>query len=113
MDRRGTRRMWLKAGIVWLALCLLLALTCTAAFADLGRWKLAVSLAIAAAKAGLVIVVFMELTAARASPRLAALAGMLWLTLLIGLTFADVATRQRLPPGFQPAPLPADRAQGG
>jgi cytochrome c oxidase subunit 4 len=102
--RHPARRLWIKAGIVWLALALLLALTWFAAYQDLGPWKLPVSLGIAGAKAGLVIVVFMELLQAVASPRLAALAGLLWLALMIGLAMADYGTRARLAPGFGPAP---------
>ncbi|CAN5255984.1 hypothetical protein BH24PSE2_BH24PSE2_08050 [soil metagenome] len=46
-----------------------------------------------AAEAGLIAVFFMELRGASALVRLAALAGLFWLMLLVGLTLNDFLTR--------------------
>lgn len=64
-----------------------------AAYLHLGRFALPVALGIATAKAGLVALVFMEQARAGAAARFAAAAGVLWLLLQLGLTFADVTTR--------------------
>ncbi len=45
----------------WIALLVLLAITCGTSFIPLGRYNLAINMAIAIAKALLVIVVFMRL----------------------------------------------------
>ncbi|HET6628155.1 MAG TPA: cytochrome C oxidase subunit IV family protein [Woeseiaceae bacterium] len=78
---------------VYLALIGLLALTVGSSFLELGRLNVFVNLAIAAIKAGLVAAFFMELRAAQAVVRLAALAGLFWLALLLGLSLADFLTR--------------------
>lgn len=87
-------RLWRKAALVWLALSALLATTIVCAYLPLGDIKLWVSLAIAATKALLVAVIFMELRDDGAVVRLAAIAGALWLAVLITLVIAESATRQ-------------------
>jgi cytochrome c oxidase subunit 4 len=89
-----------RAGLVVLALGLLLAATLAAAYLHLGAWTLPLGMAIAAAKAGLVVVIFMEQRQAGAAARLAAAAGLVWLALLLALTFADETTRPFIPQGF-------------
>ncbi|HEU4696809.1 MAG TPA: cytochrome C oxidase subunit IV family protein [Sphingomicrobium sp.] len=83
----------------WLALMVLLALTTALAFVPLGSANLFVSLAIAAAKALLVLIVFMELKASSSLIRAAAAAGFFWLMIMIALTTADYTHRtdQRVP----------------
>ena len=83
----------------WLALMVLLALTTALAFVPLGSANLFVSLAIAAAKALLVLIVFMELKASSSLIRAAAAAGFFWLMIMIALTTADYTHRtdQRAP----------------
>lgn len=73
----------------WLALMLLLAATTASAFVPLGDFNLPVSLAIATAKALIVLLVFMELRASRALVRSFAAAGFFWLLIMITLTGAD------------------------
>jgi cytochrome c oxidase subunit IV len=83
------RAIWLS----WAALLVLLGATVGGAFLPLGAGNVALALAIAAAKAGIVVFVFMEL---RAGPRLTwalAGAGFFWLMILFTLAGADVATR--------------------
>jgi cytochrome c oxidase subunit IV len=87
------RRLWLRNGLVWLALMALLALTLGLAFVLPGRAGTAAGLAVAALKTGLVLVLFMELGRAHALVRLAAAAGLFWVAILFALTLADVLAR--------------------
>ena len=84
------KRIW----ICWAALLLLLALTTSAAFLPLGRFNAFVALAIAACKALLVLIVFMELKRSSGLVRAFAAAGFFWLLILLTLTSADYLTRR-------------------
>ena len=77
----------------WIALVLLLAATTTLAFVPLGNFNIVVALAIAAAKALIVLLFFMELRGSRALVRTFAAAGFFWLLIMITLTTADYAHR--------------------
>jgi cytochrome c oxidase subunit 4 len=77
----------------WLALMLLLALTTALAFVPLGGANLVVSLVIAAAKALIVLVMFMELKGSSSLIRAVAAAGFFWLMIMIALTTADYTHR--------------------
>ena len=83
----------------WAALMILLALTTGLAFVPLGPAQLGVSLAIACAKALLVLLLFMELKASSGLVRVFAAAGFFWLLIMIALTSADYIHRtdQRVP----------------
>jgi cytochrome c oxidase subunit IV len=83
----------------WLALMLLLTLTTGVAFIPLGTANLFISLAIAATKALLVLIIFMELSGSSGLIRAAAAAGFFWLMIMIALTTADYTHRtdQRVP----------------
>lgn len=81
----------------WLALMVLLFLTVGSSL--IGAWGIAnlvINLAIAAVKAGLIVVVFMEVSSSSVSVRVAALTGLVWLALLIGLGLADFLYRATL-----------------
>jgi cytochrome c oxidase subunit 4 len=85
------------------ALLALLALTVGLSFLNLGPFSMTVALLIAAAKAILVLLFFMEL---RHSPHvlwMMAGAGVFWVLLLLGGTIADLVTRGLIklpaPPG--------------
>ncbi|VWX47348.1 cytochrome C oxidase subunit IV family protein [Novosphingobium sp. 9U] len=78
---------------VWLILLALLATTIAATFLPLGPWSPAVSYGIAVAKAALVLWFFMDMRREGGLPRLAAMAGFIWLTILFTLTFADFVSR--------------------
>ena len=78
---------------VWAALLVLLAATLGYAYWPHAPAKPAVSLAIAATKAGLVAVLFMQIKTAPWLVRLAALAGLVWLSFLFAITFSDYLTR--------------------
>lgn len=79
--------------ICWSALMVLLALTTALAFVPLGSGNLIVSLAIAATKAALVLLFFMELRGGSGLVRVFAGAGFVWLLIMIGLTTADYTHR--------------------
>lgn len=79
--------------LVWIALLALLALTTASSFIRLGGWNFVVNMAIACAKAGLVVWVFMHLRSGTALIRLVAGAALAWVTILIGLSLTDLLTR--------------------
>lgn len=82
-----------RAASVWLALCALLLATFVLAYVPLATLQSPVALSIAAAEALLVGAIFMELRKASTVARLAALAGVIWLSILFALTFTDQAMR--------------------
>ena len=86
-------RLWRRNGLIWAALMLLLALTLGLAYVPMGLVTPAAGILIALAKAGLVILLFMELAKARPLIRLAAMAGVVFLAVLFALTLADVLSR--------------------
>jgi len=71
-------------------------------FAHLGTLGMGIAMLIAALKAGLILVFFMEILDERATVRLAFAAGVTLFALLLALVVADVLTRGQLgpsPPG--------------
>ena len=84
---------WRRNILVWLALLVLLLSTFGAAYLPLGAGNLVVGLAIAMIKAGLVVVFFMGLRQADSLIKLAAAAGIVWLTFMFALTLSDVLAR--------------------
>jgi cytochrome c oxidase subunit 4 len=78
----------------WLALMALFVLTLASSFVPLGGFNTALNVAIAVAKAALVAILFMKLRMSSALVRLAALAGVAWLMILIGLSLTDVLSRR-------------------
>lgn len=83
--------------VVGVALLALAGLTTGLALIDLHGWNTAVALAIAALKAGLILLFFMRLRYGSGLIRLVALGGIVWLGLLIGGTLDDVLSRGWLP----------------
>lgn len=78
---------------IWAALSSLLALTLGLAYVPMGWLNTAASLGIAAAKAGLVLMLFMQLRRPDPLLRLAAFASCVFVAFLLTLTFAEVLTR--------------------
>jgi cytochrome c oxidase subunit 4 len=78
-------------------LLVLLALTVVAAQIELGPWNAVIALAIAACKALLVILFFMDVRRSNHITWVYVVVGFFWLLLLFGLTFGDYLTRFRLP----------------
>jgi cytochrome c oxidase subunit 4 len=77
----------------FIALMLLLALTVEAARHDLGRWNFAVAALIAAIKAVLIMLVFMQVRQTIEITKLVVCAGFFWLAILFTLSLADYWTR--------------------
>jgi len=86
-------RGWLMPCAVWLALLILLATTVGSAFIHLGPLNSIINFTIAALKAALIAVFFMNLRTSSPLLRLAAVAGLLWLTFMFTLTAGDYLTR--------------------
>lgn len=81
------------------ALMLLLLATYAVAQADLGPFNIVAALAIAAVKAMLVVLFFMEVRWGNKLLWLVAGASLLWLAILMAGVLDDVATRAHLLPG--------------
>jgi cytochrome c oxidase subunit 4 len=79
--------------LVWAGLMVLLALTVLATFSPLGAIKPVINLLIAAAKAGLIVWVYMHLREQPGLNRIAALMALAWLAILITMTWIDLGTR--------------------
>jgi len=83
-------RTYITVGIALLAL---LVLTVVAAEIDLGPWNTVIALTIAACKALLVILFFMDVRHSDRITWVYVLVGFFWLALLFSLTFGDYLTR--------------------
>jgi cytochrome c oxidase subunit IV len=93
MTRAQAREVLWAPLAVWAALMALLALTILYAYWPAVPLKTEVALAVGAAKAFLIAVFFMQLRQAAALVRLAAAAGLVWLTFLYLFASADYLTR--------------------
>ena len=83
--------------VVFAALLLLTAVTVAVAYVDSRGANVVVALCIAALKAGLVVLVFMQARHSGGLVWATMLTGCVWVAILIGLTMTDVITRQWLP----------------
>jgi cytochrome c oxidase subunit 4 len=92
MNAAWRELLWPEAA-VWLTLMILLGLTLGSAYLPLGAAGTATNLIIAGIKALLVAIFFMHLRHASGLLRVASVLGLLWLGLLLSLTFADFITR--------------------
>ena len=88
--------------LTWIALMILLALTCASSYVPMGDWNTVANTVISCAKALLIALFFMHLRQASALLRIAAVVGLLWLALLFGISWTDFATRD-----ISPAPWSA------
>ncbi len=77
----------------WLALLMLLAVTCGSSYIPLGPFNIAVNLAVAVVKVLLVALVFMKLRKEHPLIRLVAVVGVIWLGILAGLSATDFIAR--------------------
>ena len=77
----------------WIALLILLAITCGTSYIPLGPFNFVINMAVALAKAALVVFMFMHVTRGVPMIRLIALAGLLWLSLLVGISLVDFLVR--------------------
>lgn len=83
--------------LVWIGLMLLLFLTLGSAYVPMGAFNAVANLGIATAKMLLVVVFFMHLNQASSLVRLFAAVGVVWLGLLLGLSLAELLTRNPVP----------------
>jgi cytochrome c oxidase subunit 4 len=79
--------------IVFVALILLTGATVGLSYVDLGVFHTFVGLAIASAKAVLIVLFFMHVLYSSRLTWLVALSGLAWLTILLGLTLTDYLSR--------------------
>src|SRR5581483_3979469 len=79
--------------LVFLGLIVATVVTTAVAFVDLGPFSVVVALAIAVCKMLLVALFFMHLRHSAMLTRLVVLGGLLWLAILIGMTFTDFGAR--------------------
>jgi len=85
-----------KAGTlvaVWAALIVLTLTTAAVSFLELGEWNIIVALLIALFKASLVAWIFMGVRYATTLTKLFCIAGLVWLSILIMITFSDYSSR--------------------
>jgi cytochrome c oxidase subunit 4 len=78
---------------VSVALALLLVLTVAASYVNLGAFNIVVAIGIATAKAVLIVLFFMHVIHSPPLVRLAAVAGFVWLGIMLVLLLADYAAR--------------------
>jgi cytochrome c oxidase subunit 4 len=83
--------------LVFAALIVLTAVTARVATIDLGPLNIVVALLIAMCKASLVMLFFMHLRWSTRLIHIVAVASLMWLALLIGLTLSDYRTRHWTP----------------
>jgi len=83
--------------LVAAVLLVLTGVTIAVAFLPLGSWHTPVALGIAALKTVLIGWFFMHLRVSTPTTRLAALAGLFWLAIMLAGTLDDVVTRGWLP----------------
>jgi cytochrome c oxidase subunit 4 len=74
-------------------LMLLTGATVAVAFVDLGNLNVFVALAVAVAKASLVVLFFMHVKYSPTITKLVVIAALVWLGLLFGITMSDYLTR--------------------
>ena len=84
--------------LVWVGLLVLLAINIGIAHLPLGRAKTPINLLIAVVQASLMFTVFMRLNRASALVKLAAAAGLVWLSILFLIGSADYLTRPPISP---------------
>ena len=83
-------RVYLRTGV---ALLVLLAATWGIAYINLGPFNLIVALGVAITKAIIIAMFFMHIRGSSRVLQLAAVAGVMWLLIMISLTLSDFLTR--------------------
>jgi len=89
--------LWRRNGLIWFALLLLLLLSLVLGYVPMGWLTPASGILIAFLKAGLVMLLFMELAKSKPLIRLAGVSGLVFVLALFALTLADVLTRANNP----------------
>jgi len=83
---------------IFSTLIFLTVLTTWVAFIDLGPANIVVALLIAGTKATLVVLFFMHVCYSKRIIWLTVFSGLLWMAILLGLTLADIFSRDWIPP---------------
>jgi cytochrome c oxidase subunit IV len=78
---------------IWATLIAFTLITALVATLNLGEWNIVVALAIAVTKASLVAWVFMGVRYSTNLTRLFCVAGLVWLSILVLLTYSDYSSR--------------------
>jgi cytochrome c oxidase subunit IV len=81
--------------VIFLALIIGTSLTTWAAFQNFGPFNIVIALAIATAKATLVVLFFMHARYSSGRTRLVIVCAVFWLAVLLSLTLSDYQTRPR------------------
>lgn len=79
--------------LVWATLVVLTGTTSAVSYVELGPWNVVVALAIAVIKASLVVWIFMGVRYTTSLTRLFVVAGLVWLSIMILITFSDYTSR--------------------
>ncbi len=95
---------------VWAALITLTATTVGVSYLELGEWNIVMALLIALIKASLVAWVFMAIRHSTTLTRLFCVAGLVWLCIMMFITFSDYTTRGWT---YQAQPWSHTKAVGG
>jgi cytochrome c oxidase subunit IV len=96
--------------LVWAALVILTGTTSAVSYVELGPWNVVVALAIAVTKASLVVWVFMGVRYTTTLTRLFVVAGLVWLSIMILITYSDYNSRNW---NYQPQPWSPAKTVGG
>ena len=94
---------------VWAALIVFTFVTAGVATIPLGEWNIVVALAIACTKATLVAWIFMGVRFTSQLTKLFCVAGLVFLSILLLITFSDYSTRDWT---YQPQPWATNKALG-
>jgi cytochrome c oxidase subunit IV len=94
---------------VWIALLVFTFLTSWVSEIELGEWNVVVALLIALTKASLVAWIFMGVRYSTTLTRLFCVAGLVWLMILLLLTYSDYSTRGWT---YQAAPWATNKSAG-
>ena len=78
---------------VWAALIVFTGLTSAVSYLELGEWNIVVALLIAVTKASLVVWIFMGVRYTTSLTKLFVVAGLVWLFIMILITYSDYGTR--------------------
>ncbi|HEU5402992.1 MAG TPA: cytochrome C oxidase subunit IV family protein [Terriglobales bacterium] len=95
--------------LVWLALICLTGMTTGVSYVDLGWMNIVVALFIAVFKASLVAWIFMGVRHTTSLTKLFVVAGLVWLSIMILITFSDYSSRSWT---YQPQPWATNPAGG-
>jgi cytochrome c oxidase subunit IV len=96
--------------LVWVALVILTGVTSAVSYVELGPWNVVVALLIAVTKASLVAWIFMGVRFTTTLTKLFVIAGLVWLSILILITFSDYNSRNWT---YQAQPWSHSKTVGG